>query len=165
MVTMQEFMKTIFEGLSDTLSAIPGSMEEFKMYVTAEQAGNVIGGLTIFISELLEPLTKAITAILPGLINTIGAVMDITMENETVNTAYHEFTNAMSENITTIAGPANASYGLTYMLNGTMELFTNEEMYTYAGSRLLISLFDAIVSISSLLADAMYALPQMFPWG
>lgn len=78
-------------------------------------------------------------------------------ETGTVASAFFEMSDELASDIPTIVGPMNGTSGITYILNGTTSVLTND------GSIFLYELFDFLTRAIGLIADYMYDLPSILP--
>ncbi|MDY6865075.1 MAG: hypothetical protein SVY15_03775 [Halobacteriota archaeon] len=110
-------------------------------------------GFMGYLVKGLDVLVEAIVPLIDPIVRIVLAIINITSANETVNTAFHNFTSTTSENLSVIIGPADASSGLTYVLDGVLtQTDTNVAAYFLQG------LWDLLTVVVDLVAAALAGL-------
>ena len=149
MVSLEAFsnsLVTLVANIIELIVAVVGAIiDSLSVDVMVGFMGYLVRGLDVLI-EAIVPLIEPIVRI-------VLAVIDITSTNEAANTAFHNFTSATSENLSVIMGPADASSGLSYVLDGVVtQTDTNVAAY------FLQSLWDLLAVVIVLLVTALAGL-------
>ncbi|MDY6931364.1 MAG: hypothetical protein SVJ22_05570 [Halobacteriota archaeon] len=134
----------------------------------------VIGSaLLSFVSGLASPLVDAVMNLTAPVLSLGGAMVNVTMEsdwdvvNGTTATAgdpgtplyaANDFLTSTADSLPVIIGDAEATYGLTYILNSVAYIIEND--VNHVGSELVYNLFNGLAYVVELLADVMLWLPN-----
>ncbi|MDY6965135.1 MAG: hypothetical protein SVM80_04090 [Halobacteriota archaeon] len=162
----QELMKEIIEGLTTLFSSIISGIatvgaEDYP----AVKAGNMIGGLISAVVGLLGPLINSVMNLVPGIMGLGDRAVTLTMDDATVNSAYHSV--HVAENLPKLMG--NSSAGMGYLLNATTSIGLDGTSYTgdpQVGVNFMEGLYLLLAELLEVMGNFMVnTLPSMFPWG
>ncbi|MDY6964823.1 MAG: hypothetical protein SVM80_02465 [Halobacteriota archaeon] len=165
----QELMKTILEGLTIIFNGIPELINTFgRLDYPATKAGNVIGAIVSAGVNLLGPFSQSNLNLTPVEMKLYDRMVYLTMNNETVNSAYRSIN--LSVNEAKIIGPEDGISGLRYLMNATANIGV-DGANGYIGDptisvEFLASFYNMLGSVLGMLGELMQEdLMIMFPWG
>ncbi|MDY6965280.1 MAG: hypothetical protein SVM80_04830 [Halobacteriota archaeon] len=117
MVSIEEFSNALVRMLTNLIEIIIGIVRDLMERTSTDSVVNLMG----YLVQGLDVLVDAIVPLVDWISRMVFAMINITESNETVRLAFHNFTNTTGENLSVIIGPANASSGLMYVLEGMIK--------------------------------------------
>ncbi len=164
----QEFMKSVLLALTDIFSDSTNIITDFRNLdaITPAKSGNVLSGIVNLVIGSLSIFVEAGGRLLPWTLDIGDRVVYVVSTNSTTNSAFHNI--SVNETLPHIVGPSNGTYGLTYLINATVNVGVDGANYTgdpTVSVNLLTAMYQVVATILNLLGEIGVKLPQMFPWG
>ena len=164
----QEFMKSVLLALTSVFNDFTNLISEFRNSpaITPAKSGNILSGMINLVIGALSISVEATGRLFPWIFDFGDRVVYIVSTNSTVNAAYHNI--SVNDGLSKIVGPTNGTYGLTYMINATVNVGVDGTNYTgdpTVSANLVTAMYQAIAAILNLFGEIGTKLPEMFPWG
>lgn len=164
----QEFMKSVLLALTSIFNDLINVIGQFRNLeaLTPSKSGNILGGFINLIFGALNSLIEVNTRLFPWVMNFGDRALYIVSTNSTANAAYHNI--SLSKNLPNITGDPNGTYGLTYLINATVNVGADGTSYIgdpTISVNMLIAMYQAIAAVLDLLGEIGSKIPSMFPWG
>ena len=170
-ISLESVMAFVLELVNMVLGAIPNLISSIR---ASSSSLVVIGSALIsFVSGLASPLVAAVMNLTAPVLSLGGAVVNVTMDSnwDVVNGtsatagdpgtplyAASGFLTSTADSLPVIIGDAEATYGLTYILDSLAYVLEND--VNHVGSELVYNLFNGLAYVVELLAEIMLWLPS-----
>ncbi|MDY6865522.1 MAG: hypothetical protein SVY15_06085 [Halobacteriota archaeon] len=170
-ISLESIVAFVLELVNMVLGAIPNLVDAIR---ASSSSLVVIGSaLVSFVSGLASPLVAAAMNLTAPILNLGGAMVNVTMHSnwDVVNGtnatagdpgtplyAANGFLTSTADSLPVIIGDAEATYGLTYILNSVAYVMEND--VNHVGSELVYNLFNGLAYVVELLAEVMLWIPN-----